>query len=160
TDNSEASQTPNANPQPPTSDSGNSALSPRLERLESRNLTRTDVASKRLALEPGQVCLVRCTDQAQATLSARREAYDSLMQWAASYPGPARAMRRVLNEGSPYADSLYAASTSKRLECIHHLLLLTAQAQAMARNYEAEQVIGANAGAAIMGALERLTDAL
>jgi hypothetical protein len=65
-----------------------------------------------------------------------------------------------LNESGPYADSLYVASASKRLSCIHHLLLLTAQAQAMARNYEAEQIVSASAGAAVMGALERLTDAL
>jgi hypothetical protein len=145
--------------QPPASNPPSPALS-RLERLESRNMMNADVVSKRLTLEPGQVCLVRCTDQAQVALRARREAYDSLQDLAASYPGPARALRRVLNESSPYADSLYAASVSKRLSCIHHLLLLTAQAQAMARNYVAEQVIGASAGAAVMGALERLTDAL
>lgn len=140
-------------------------LDGRLEGLEGRDLSRTAAIVKPGALEPGQVCLLRYTDQATAVSQALVEARRQLNALAASAPGPARRLRRILKEGVPYSGDLRAGrgrdrGKAKRLGRIHHLLLLVAQAHSLHHNYQARGTVSSTAGAAVMGALERLTDAL
>ncbi|HZP84929.1 MAG TPA: hypothetical protein VFB21_25050 [Chthonomonadaceae bacterium] len=151
---------------PPDAETGlEHRLNGRLEGLEGRDLARTAAIVKLGAMEPGQVCLLRYTDQAAAVSLALREVRRQLNALAASAPGPARRLRRILKEGDPYSGDLRAgrgrdSSRVKRLGRIHHLLLLIAQAHSLHHNYQARGTVGSEAGAAVMGALERLTDAL
>jgi hypothetical protein len=140
-------------------------LNGRMEGLEGRDLSRTATIVKPGALEPGQVCLLRYTDQATAVSQALVEARRQLNALAVSAPGPTRRLRRILKEGAPYSGDLRAgrgrdSSRAKRLGRIHHLLLLVAQAHSLHHNYQARGTVNSTAGAAVMGALERLTDAL
>ena len=133
-----------------------------LERTQGRTLTTTTTIRKPCLLLPGQVCLYRYTDVAQAARAALNETYDSLHTMARSSPHPAQRLRRILEEGDRERSSLSPGgkSSGARLSGIHRLLLLTAQVQSMQRNYQQRHVVDAAHGAAVMGALERLTDAL
>jgi len=134
-----------------------------LERLQGRTLNATAVVRKPCTLLPGQVCLYRYTDVAQAARAALNETYDSLHVMALKSPGPARRLRHILEEGNGSRGSLSPGngkSSSARLSGIHRLLLLTAQVQSMQRNYQQRRVVNADQGAAVMGALERLNDSL
>ena len=134
-----------------------------LERLQGRMLNASAVLRKPCVLLPGQVALFRYTDVAQAARAALNETYDSLHVMALKSPGPARRLRHILEEGDGQRGSLSPGngkSGGARLSGIHRLLLLTAQVQSMQRNYQQRRVVDADEGAAVMGALERLTDAL
>ena len=134
-----------------------------LERLQGRTLNATAVVRKPCTLLPGQVCFYRYTDVAQAARAALNETYDSLHAMALKSPNPARRRRHILEEGEGSRGSLSSGSgrdSGARLSGIHRLLLLTAQVQSMQRNYQQRGVVDADQGAAVMGALERLTDAL
>ncbi len=134
-----------------------------LERMQGRTLNAAGTIRKPCLLLPGQVCLYRYTDVAQAARAALNETYDGLHTMALRSPGPAQRLRHILEEGNGKRGSLSAGSgqsSSARLSGIHRLLLLTAQVQSMQRNYQHRHVVGAEEGAAVMGALERLTDAL
>jgi hypothetical protein len=133
-----------------------------LERIQGRTLNAPTVVKKPFVLLPGQVCFYRFTDVAQAARAAVNETYDSLHTMALKSPGPAARLRHILEEGNGSRASLSAGnrSGSARLSGIHRLLLLTAQVQSMQRNYQQRHTVNAAEGAAVMGALERLTDAL
>lgn len=134
-----------------------------LERLQGRTLRTTTVIRKPCVLLPGQVCFYRYTDVAQAARAALNETYDSLHVMALTSANPARRLRHILEEGNRERGSLSPGNgqdSSARLSGIHRLLLLTAQVQSMQRNYQQRHVVDADQGAAVMGALERLTDAL
>lgn len=136
-----------------------------LERLEGRDLAASGVIRKPVWLGPEQVTLVRFTDVARATKQAMREAQQSLNSLAVTAQRPASKLRRILNEGSPYLSGLSApegrrGSAARRLNCIHKLLLLTAQGQSVHRNNQARRTVQEEPGALVMGALERLRDAL
>ena len=153
----------------PVSDDGQTTDSPQivqttqLERLQGRALNAAGLIRKPCLLLPGQVSLYRYTDEAQAARAALNETYDSLHAMALRSPNPAHRLRHILEEGDGARGSLSAGngkSSSARLSGIHRLLLLTAQVQSMQRNYQQRHVVDADEGAAVMGALERLTDAL
>lgn len=115
------------------------------------------------ALTPGQICLLRFTDEARAARTALIEAQIRLHEMAASTPGPAKRLRRILDEGIPYRAGLTAGGSgtrARRLGCIHRLILLNAQAESLHRNYQERHTVDADPGAAVMGALERTADAL
>lgn len=136
----------------------------RLERLEGRVMAKPGALVKAGSLEPGQVCLLRFSDVARSARIALNETRTQLHELAASAPGPARKLRRILNEMSPHLGGLRMngerQGTSSRLATVHRLLLLTAQAHSLHRNYQARGAVKAEPGAAVMGALEQLTDAL
>ncbi len=156
-----------AAPPDPTSDPA-SASGPfptadaRLERLESRFLAQAGAVVKTGVLEPGQICLYRCVDQSRAARLALLDLDAQLRTLAASAPGPARRLRTLLHEGDAYLGALASGGSggARRLNSVHHLLLLVGAAQSRHRNYQARHAVGAEAGAAVMGALERATDAL
>ncbi len=134
-----------------------------LERLQGPTFTTAAVIRKRCTLLPGQVCLYRYTDVSQAARAALNETYDRLHEMALDSPGPARRLRHILEEADGVRGSLSPGngkSASARLSGIHRLLLVTAQVQSMQRNYQQRHNVNAKQGAALMGALERLTDAL
>lgn len=134
-----------------------------LERLQGRVLNASAVVRKPCLLLPGQVAFYRYTDVAQGARAALNETYDALHTMALKTPGPARRLRHILEEGNGSRGSLSPGngkSTSARLEGIHHLLLYTAQVQSMQRNYQERHTVNAVEGAAVMGALDRLTDSL
>lgn len=134
-----------------------------LERLQGRTLHVTTLVGKPCVLLPGQVCFYRYTDVAQAARAALNETYDTLHVMALKSPNPARRLRHILEEGNGERSSLSSGNSrdsSARLSGIHRLLLLTAQVQSMQRNYQQRGVVDSERGAAVMGALERLTDAL
>lgn len=134
-----------------------------LERMQGRILNTTTVVRKPCLLLPGQISFYRYTDVAQAARAAINETYDTLHGMALRSPGPARRLRHILEEGNGERGSLSngnGKSSSARLSGIHRLLLLTAQVQSMQRNYQQRHVVDAEQGGAVMGALERLTDAL
>jgi hypothetical protein len=134
-----------------------------LERLQGRTLNAATVVRKPCLLLPGQVCFYRYTDVAQAGRAALNETYDALHAMAGRSPNPAQRLRHILEEGDGARGSLSLGNgrnSSARLSGIHRLLLLTAQVQSMQRNYQQRHVVDAQQGAEVMGALERLTDAL
>lgn len=146
-------QMPDAPPVPTT----------QLERMQGRTLNATTVVRKPCLLLPGQVSFYRYTDVAQGARAALNETYDALHAMALKTPGPARRLRHILEEGNSSRGSLTPGngkSNSARLSGIHRLLLLTAQVQSMQRNNQERHAVNAEEGAAVMGALERLTDSL
>ncbi|MCW3054630.1 MAG: hypothetical protein JWN14_3800, partial [Chthonomonadales bacterium] len=132
-----------------TTDAAPILPSTQLERLQGRTLNATTVVRKPCTLLPGQVCLYRYTDVAQAARAALNETYDSLHVMALKSPGPARRLRHILEEGDGSRGSLSLGngkSSSARLSGIHRLLLLTAQVQSMQRNYQQRRVVNADQG--------------
>lgn len=135
-------------------------LALKLERLEGCDLAGTKSVAKRYTLLPGQSCLYRITDRTRSVRQALSDTYGQLHRLALTNPGPARRLRRMLREGDSAVGGLRAGSLNRRLECIHHLLLLAAQAQSLHHNLQNRQVLNAETGEAVMAALDRLTDSL
>ncbi len=140
-------------------------LEGRLERTGARDLGRPAAITAYSALEPGQVCLLRATDEAAAVNLALAALRLRLHELAVSAPGPARRLRRILGEGRRDMGDLRArdgraSSRERRLERIHHLLLVVAQALSLHRNFQERGLVQTDAATAVMDALTRLADAL
>ncbi len=136
-----------------------------LRTLEGADFSSAHTLVKPLTLLPGEVCVLRCTDEAEATWSAMQETRQRLHEMAADAPGPSRRMRRMLDEAEGYLSGLKGtpgrhSSVEQRLGCIHRLLLSTAQAQSLHRNLQARHSVPAEKGGLVMGAMERLSDSL
>jgi hypothetical protein len=156
----------NGPPAPRTADDA-SALGPapafRLERLQGRDLRRAAVVVKSGMVEPGQVVFYRFTDQSRAVDAAYAETYRLLAALEHSHPGPAHRLRRMLREGDSFRSGARPGGhggAGERLENIHRLLLVTAQAQSLHHNYQMRRTVEAEIGAALMGSLERVMDGL
>ncbi len=137
----------------------------RLEWLEGRDLARTADVVKFCALEPGQVCLIRYTDEATAVHQALADLDHQRHAMAASAPGAARQLSRILHEGDAYRGDLRAgrgheSGREKRLGRIHRLLLVVAQAHSLQRNLLVRRIVAPERGAAVTTALQNLMDAL
>lgn len=160
------SETPSPQAASAATQSAESALpGARLDRLGGCDLSAQAVLTKWVLLAPGQVCLYRCTDEAQAARRALYETRARLHPLAASAPGTARRIRRILSEGEPYLSGLTVGvrrrgGLSKRLGCIHRLLLLAAQAQAIQHNDRLRGGAPAEVEGAVTEGLERLSDSL
>ncbi|HLK55925.1 MAG TPA: hypothetical protein VKU00_05160 [Chthonomonadaceae bacterium] len=138
-------------------------LTCRLDRLQSVELPETDVVIKPGELQPGELCLYRCTDVSRAARAAVYETRMRLEELAQTAPDSAHRLRRILDGGGDFLDYLCAGSSSnreRRLSGIHHFLLVTAQAHSLHRNFQERHTVSIEAGAAAMGALERLMDGL
>lgn len=135
----------------------------RLERLEGCDFGGTAVVRKPFELQPGQVCFYRFLDRSKAILSAWNDAHSMLRHLAGSNSGPANRLRKMLDEGEPYlagTQSGTRSSSSRRVGCVHRLMLYTSQAVSLHRNYLARGTVEKKQGGEIMRSLERLTDAL
>jgi hypothetical protein len=90
------------------------------------------------------------------------EARERFNDLAHSSPGPARRLRRIIDEGEAYVGAVSPSGGhgDRRLASVHRLLLITSQAQSILHNYQARGDVNAVPGAAAMGAVERLADAL
>ena len=122
------------------------------------------VAERRIALRPGGCVLIRATNAARLAVGAYYMADERLTDLRGSASGLGRRLRKMLRDGQPSLKSLTASggrhSGNRRIAAIHQLLLLTAQAQALERNYLARGVVKQIEGAAIADALEALSEAL
>jgi len=132
----------------------------RLDRLQGQDLRQTASITKSGDLAPGQVVFYRYTEQNHVVEEAVAETYRQLALIATAHPGPAHRLRRMLNEGDAYRPGVRSGSLSSRLQCIQHLLLVVRQAQSLHHNYQSRGNVGAAAGGALMGSLERLMDGL
>ncbi len=136
----------------------------RLERLEGCDLGSTAVVRKSFELQAGQVCFYRFLDRSKSILSAWNDAHGLLRHLAGSNSGPANRLRKMLDEGEPYLAGTQSGTrnggSSRRVGCVHRLLLYTSQAVSLHRNYLARGTVEKKQGGEIMHSLERLTDAL
>lgn len=136
----------------------------RLERLEGRDLGATSVVSKPLCLEPHQMCLYRYTDVARTARASWQEVFGQLGLMARDHAGQARRLGTMLHEADGYVSGVRGEtrhnSLEARLGCVHHLLLVTAQAHSLHHNYQMRHTVDEAEGRAVMAALDRLTDAL
>jgi len=142
---------------------GISPMSARIARLGGRDLPGRGVVTNWVALAPGQICLLRYTDTGREAREAMFDALARLHALARSAPGPARQIRRILEEGESYLGGLYPGSSrnlSRRIGCIHRLLLLTAQARSLQRNDQALGAVPARSGKAAQQALDHLAETL
>lgn len=142
---------------------GMSPVSAQIARMGGRNLPGRGVVTNWVALAPGQICLFRYTDTAREARTALFDALARLHPLALSSPGPARQIRRILEEGESYLGGLYPGPTrnlDRRIGCIHRLLLLTAQARSLERNHQALGDISARAGRVTQQALDHLAESL
>ena len=132
----------------------------RLERLEGQDLKRAATISKSGLLAPGQVAFYRYTDQNKIIDEAFSETYHRLALLEKTHSGPAHRLRRMLREGDPYRSGLRSGGVASRLDSIQHLLLVVRQAQSLHHNYQNNGTVDGEAGAVLMGSLERLMDGL
>lgn len=156
---------PGAGLQPVWQDAREPAVRPmaRLERLQGKDLGTPIEVVKPAYLEPGEVCLLRYTDQVQEVAHAWREIHQHLHALARTNPAAARRIRRMLQEGRLNPATLYsgpARRASRRLPALHRMLLATAQALSVQANMLARNAIPDTTGTPLMGSLERLADAL
>lgn len=140
------------------------AGAPTLRRLQGRDLRTVGVLLKVVSLAPGDLLVVRYTDEAHAVRAAMSAALARLHLLAAANPGPARQLRRILREGEPYSDAMTWPARSgrhdRRLAAVHRLLLIAAQAQSLERNFRARGSIGGYRADVVATALDRLATSL
>jgi hypothetical protein len=137
----------------------------RLEWLEGRDLAAEATVEKSCLLEPGQVCLLRYTEEATAVHLALAEVSRQLHTLAARAPSTTQRLRRLLQQGDFTASALRAGGgrtrhADPRLARIHRMLLIAAQVLSVQRNNLDRNTIPAEAGTGVRAALESLTDAL
>ena len=139
------------------------SMLPNLRRLEGADNASVTVVNKPGELAPHEVTIVRFTDVARVARVSYLEVCDRLHEMAFTTPAPARRLRRILDAGSEYLGGINGGGTQNRLRrigCVHRLLLLTAQAESLHRNFQSRQTVNAEPGARTMDALERMGDAL
>ncbi len=136
----------------------------RLEQLEGYDLGATGVVSKPLCLEPHQMCLYRYMDVARTARASWQEVFGQLGLMARDHAAQARRLGTMLHEADGYVSGVRGEtrhnSLESRLGCVHHLLLVTAQAHSLHHNYQMRHTVDETEGRAVMAALDRLTDAL
>ena len=137
----------------------------RLEGLSGRDITKTaDTLSTLWTLEPGEAAFVRATNEERLARLAFNEANVLLKAFAHTRPSQAQRLKTMLSEAAPYLTGIRGgtprSTLGKRLNCVHRILLYTAQAQSLHGNYMAKGVPDAATAAQLMGAFERVTDSL
>lgn len=131
--------------------------------LEGEDVISQKTASRTIILAPGQVCLLRCTDQAFLSRAAGNEISSQLKVMALSYPGPASRIKSILNEASSDLSSLSSSTRhgrDGRLSDIHHYLLLLAQAHSLQRNFLDRHIVSAKSGTGVMRGLEHMNHSI
>jgi len=134
-----------------------------LRRLEGCDNGEASPIAKSGELAPGEVAIIRFTDVARAARVSYSDLKSELHNLAASTPGPAAKLRRIVIMGDSYLSGVTSGTNSscpKRLGCVHRLILLMSQAESLLRNYQSRQSVNADPGARTMGALERIEDSL
>lgn len=136
-----------------------------LERQKGRDIGQNGGTVGMLwTLEPGEIVFLRATDEARLARLALNDANALLNRFARVRPSPAKRLKSMLSEAAPYVGGLTGTAKSntlgKRLNCVHRILLYAAQAQSLHGNYMARGVADNRTGPELMGAFERLTDAL
>ena len=132
-----------------------------LERLEGCDFGSGANIGKGMCLEPGQVCLYRYTDVARAARASWFDVFAQLRDMGRNHPGPARRLGTMLHEADGYVAGVRGGGDQQnRLGCIHHLLLVTAQAHSLHHNYQMRHTVNEANGKAVIEALNWLTDAL
>lgn len=143
---------------------GDSSPQVRLQRLEGADLSGKYTVVKPCHLESGQICIVRFTDTARAARVEYENLLNQIHSLAIISPEPARKLRRILHEGDPYLGGVSASRRDrgfiKRLGCIHRLLLLTSQAEALQHNNLERKTTASEAGKRVMTALDHLASSL
>ncbi len=136
----------------------------RLDPLEGCDLAAAGSVSKTLTLDPGEACVYRYRDVALHSWQAWCEVQEALHGLQGEAPGPVRRLRRMLSEVSGGLGGLTGgkrhSDTNVRLGRIHHLLLGTAQAESLARNYQTRHVFNIASGQNLMQALVSLSSDL
>ncbi len=119
-------------------------------------------AERIVMMAPGETALIRASNVARATAGAYYHAREILDDLQDSSPGLARRLRQMLRNGEGSLKSLTAGGrgSGRRIEAIHHLLLVNAQAQALERNYLRRGSVKYAEGAALADALTALSDGL
>ena len=132
--------------------------------LEGCDFGGTGTVRKVFCLEPGQACLYRCVDTAREARAAWRDVFTQLQGMATHQSGPAHRLSVMLREADSYLSGVRGGGAhggrDARLECIHHLLLVTAQAHSLHHNYQMRHTIDETSGKEVMAAMDRLTVAL
>ena len=134
-----------------------------LERLEGCDFGSTHTARKGLCLEPGEVCFYRYTDVARMARATWYDVFAQLHEMAHAHPGPAHRLATMLHEADGYVSNVQGRGgegVEGRLESIHHLLLVAAQAHSLHHNYQMRHTVDVAEGKAVMVALNRLIDSL
>ncbi len=132
--------------------------------LEGCDFGGTGTVRKVFCLEPGQACLYRCVDTAREARAAWYDVFTQLHGMAAHQPGPAHRLSVMLREADSYLSGVRGGGNhggrDARLECIHHLLLVTAQAHSLHHNYQMRRTVEETSGKEVFAAMDRLTVAL
>ena len=136
----------------------------RLTHLDGCDFGAAHTAERLVILRPGEAALVRANNVARAAVGAYYHACELLSDLRPTAPGLSRRLRKMLRDGESGLQSLTLSpprrGAGRRLEAIHHLLLLTAQAESLERNYLRRGAVKHTEGAALSAALEALSSAL
>ena len=135
----------------------------RITYLDGCDFGATRAAERMVILRRGESALIRTNNVARIAVGAYYHAAELLTALQSSSPGLARRLRTMLRDGASGLNGLLPSGrrgSNGRVGAIHHLLLLTAQAQALERNYLRRGGVQQAEGAAIAEALEALSRAL
>lgn len=136
----------------------------RLTHLDSCDFGATRTAERLVILRPGEAAIVRANNVSRSAVGAYYHACELLSALRPSVPGLSRRLRTMLRDGESGLQILTLSNgrrgSGRRLEAIHHLLLLTAQAESLERNYLLRGAVKHKEGAALAAALEALSGAL
>ena len=135
-----------------------------LNHLEGCDFGGTGTVRKAFLLEPGQACLYRCVDSAREARAAWYDVFTQLREMGTHQPGPAHRLSVMLHEADSYLSGVSGGGNHRgrdaRLECIHHLLLVTAQAHSLHHNYQLRHTVEEKTGKDVFAAMDHLTTAL
>ena len=136
----------------------------RLTHLDGCDFGPVHTAERLVILSPGEAALIRANNVARSAVGAYYHACELLSDLKPSAPGLSRRLRKMLRDGESGLQSLTLSTnrrgSGRRLEAIHHLLLLTAQAESLERNYLRRGAVKHTEGEALAAALEALSGAL
>ena len=155
---------PAAQENPESTSNNPTTYETRLTHLDACDFGAVHAAERLVVLRPGEAALVRANNVARAAVGAYYHACELLDDLKPSAPGLAKRLRKMLRDGESGLQSLTLSSSrrgsGRRLSAIHHLLLLTAQAESLERNYLRRGAVKHREGAALAAALESLSGAL
>ncbi len=125
-------------------------------------LSSSSSLTKTLTLEAGETAILRVTNVAREARVGYDDALSQIKILSASYPEKSSRLRRILKEGEAYVSALSSTrgGQERRVSAVHQLTLYVSQAHALCRNYQSRNAVKEEGGANVMGALERLADAL
>ncbi len=136
----------------------------KMQRLEGALLSAKKTLSKPVSLVPGQLKILKFTDSARAARAEYGNLQNRIHQMAAMHLDAASKLKRIFREAEPYFGGLSmnerVRGDSKRLGCIHRILLYTSQAESFQHNMIERKHGASDIDKLVMHSLEQLASDL